>query len=139
MSGGSMRDALGERLRAASAGLLFSTESDRPFEFIRLGVSDPVASLTPVRVAEIVRRSGEKATEWPLVRFLARHIERTDPADARARAMIPRYEDLETALTAALGTVRVFRIGKVEVLILALGNDPETGELAGLSTIAVET
>ena len=52
---------------------------------------------------------------------------------------VPRYESLASALTAAFGTVRVFRIGSVEVRVLALGNDPVTGELAGLGTYAVET
>lgn len=134
-----MSDALRDRLTCASAGLLFSTESDRPFEFIRLGARDSIAEVTPARVAEVAGRGGERATEWPLTRFLARHIARVDSADSHAQALIPRYEDLEKALTAALGTVRVFRIGAVEVLILAVGNDPETGELAGLATTAIET
>ena len=38
-------DALRDRLELAAAGLLFSTESDRPFEFIRLGAREPVESL----------------------------------------------------------------------------------------------
>ncbi|HET9426216.1 MAG TPA: nuclease A inhibitor family protein [Gemmatimonadaceae bacterium] len=134
-----MTDALRDRLELAAEGLLFSTESDRPFEFIRLGAREAVESLTPARVAEMVGRPDDRAAEWPLSRFLARHIERADVHDARAQALVPRYEDLESALRTALGTIRVFRIGAVEIQVLAIGNDPATGELAGLATVAVET
>lgn len=128
-----------DRLLEATSGLLFSTESDRPFEFVRLGSAESITALTPARVAELVGRPGERAAEWPFARFLARHIERVDPLDVRAMLSVPRYESLASALTAAFGTVRVFRIGSVEVRVLALGNDPVTGELAGLGTYAVET
>lgn len=134
-----MSDRLRERLLAASRELLFSTESDRPFEFVRLGVSEPITGVTAARIAEVIGRPGERATEWPFARFLARHIERVDPLDQAARELVPRYEDLSTALRESLGVVRVFRIGEVEIRVLALGNDPKTGELAGLSTFAVET
>lgn len=134
-----MTDALRSRLEAATAGLLFSTESDRPFVFVRFPARDPVGSLTPERVALLVGVPGAKAREWPVDRFLARHIARVDPSDERSRALIPRYEALEDALLGALGAVRVFRVGEVEIQVLALGNDPATGELVGLATVAVET
>ncbi|MEO5567859.1 MAG: nuclease A inhibitor family protein [Gemmatimonadaceae bacterium] len=134
-----MSDLLRDRLLSASAGLLFSTESDRPFEFIRLGARDPISAVMPARIAELVGQPAAHAAEWPFERFLARHIDRVDPLDHRARELTPRYEDLESALRQSLGAVRVFRIGKVEIAVLAIGNDPETGELAGLSTVAVET
>lgn len=134
-----MSESVRVRLEAASAGLLFSTESDRPFVFVRLASHVPVGSLTPAAVAVLVGAPGAKAGEWPLERFLARHVARVDPMDARATSLIPRYEALDEALTLALGTVRVFRVGEVEIRVLALGNEPETGELVGLETVAVET
>ena len=134
-----MSDPLRDRLEAASAGLLFSTESDRPFTFVRLPARTPLGELTPERVAELAGAAGAKAREWPVERFLARHIMRVDPLDDRAQALVPRYEALDDALRGALGPVRVFRIGEVEIRVLALGNDPATGELVGLETVAVET
>lgn len=135
-----MSDDLRGRLESATKGLWFSTESDRPFEFVRFaGVRTPVESLTPAAVAELAGMPGARTTEWPVERFLARHIERADPADAHARELIPRYESLREVLAGAFPTVRVFRAGSVEVRVLALGNDPATGELAGLATVAVET
>lgn len=134
-----MTDTLRARLEAASAGLLFSTESDRPFAFVRLAARVPVASLTAEQVAQLIGAPDAKAREWPMARFLARHIVWVDPSDLRSRALIPRYEALDDALRGALGTVRVFRIGEVEIRVLALGNDPATGELVGLETVAVET
>lgn len=134
-----MTESVRMRLETASAGLLFSTESDRPFAFVRLASRVPVGSLTPSAVATLVGAPGAKAGEWPLERFLARHVARVDPLDVRARALIPRYEALDQALSGALGEVRVFRVGEVEIRVLALGNEPETGELVGLETVAVET
>lgn len=132
-------DALRDRLLEATSGLFFSTESDRPFEFVRLGAADAIASVTPARIAELAGRPGDRAMEWPFTRFLARHIERVDPLDVRAMQSVPRYEGLANVLESAFGAVRVFRIGAVEIRVLALGNDPVTGELAGLGTYAVET
>jgi hypothetical protein len=107
--------------------------------FVRFPDRQSVTALTPARVAALIGEPSARAREWPLERFLARHIARVDASDTQSRALIPRYEELESALSSALGIVRVFRIGEVEVRVLALGNDPATGELAGLETVAVET
>jgi hypothetical protein len=71
--------------------------------------------------------------------MLEQHIARVDPQDARSRALIPRYEALAEALTGSFPLLRVFRIGTIEIRVLMLGNDPLTGEISGLSTVAVET
>jgi hypothetical protein len=45
---------------------------------------------------------GTAVEETTLDRFLAHHVERTDPYDTRAQALRPRYEALKTALRTAL-------------------------------------
>lgn len=132
-------DALRSRLESAAEGLVYSSESDRPFEFVRFGANVPVARLTPDEVASITDSLGANVSEISLDELLARHIERVDMQDAEARRMIPRYEALRDTIRHRLGIVRVFRLGTTEVRCLVLGNDPATGELAGLETVSIET
>lgn len=133
-------DALRTRLEHAAEGLVYSSESDRPFEFVRFpGANVPIAQLTPDEIASLTDSLGANVTETTLDELLARHIERVDMQDVEARRLIPRYEVLRDTLRQAFGAVRAFRLGTIEVRCLVLGNDPETGELAGLETVAVET
>lgn len=133
-------DALQARLERAAEGLVYSSESDRPFEFVRFpGANVPIADLTLDEVASLTDSLGADVTEITLDELLARHIERVDVQDVQARALIPRYESLRDTLRQSLGAVRVFRLGNVEVRCLVLGNDAESGELAGLETVSVET
>jgi hypothetical protein len=133
-------DELRGRLARACEGLVYSSESDRPFEFVRFtGASMPVARLSLSEVAALTDSLGANVTEISLDELLARHIERVDVLDVRSQRLIPRYEGLRDTVRDALGEVRVFRLGSIEVRCLMLGNDPATGELAGLETVAVET
>ena len=133
-------DELRTRLESAAEGLVYSSESDRPFEFVRFpGANVPISGLTPDAIASITDSLGANVTETTLDELLARHIDRVDMQDVEARRLIPRYEGLRDMLRQSFGTVRVFRLGTIEVRCLVLGNDPDTGELAGLETVAVET
>ncbi|MDB4882655.1 MAG: Nuclease inhibitor-like protein, partial [Gemmatimonadetes bacterium] len=123
-------DALQSQLESAADGLVYSSESDRPFTFVRFdGASVPVAQLTPDEIAAVTDSLGANVTETSLDELLARHIERVDMQDAESRRLIPRYEALRDTMRSALGDVRVFRLGAIEVRCLALGNDPTTGEI----------
>ena len=129
-----------ERLEGAIAGLLYSTESDRPFAVVSFpGERLPVGELTVTRVAELAGTPGAKCTEIPFARFLARQVAPIDPENAEARALAPRYVGLSQLLLDTFVAVRVFRVGVIDVRILALGNHPVTGELAGIETVAIET
>jgi hypothetical protein len=99
----------------------------------------PVATIGPDDVARMLGMAGEPAREWPRERLLRQKIAGVDPMDAVGLALVPRYLSLENLLTRLVGPWRVFRVGRVEVRVLALGNDPATGELAGLETVAIET
>ena len=133
-----MPDMLRQRLEEAAEGLLYTSESDRPFEWYQLPGG---AKGWPYSVEEFARRAGmagEPLEERDLDRFFARHIENTDPADTQTQALRPRYEALKEALRTELGDVRVFRTGRIEVQCFVVGDDG-AGSLAGLRTVAVET
>ena len=130
---------VGHRLEEAAKGLLYTSESDRPFDPFALPRG---GEGWPYGVEEFARRisapAGAAREERSLDDFLARHIERADPADAVMQGLKPRFEALRAELTSSLRDVRVFRIGSVEVDCYAVGADG-AGNLAGLHTVAVET
>jgi Nuclease A inhibitor-like protein len=133
-------DELRATLERATEGLVYSSESDRPFAFVRFdGASVPVTQLNADTIAALTDSLGANATEVSLDELLARHIDRVDVLDVQSQRLIPRYEALRDTLRRTLGDVRVFRLGVTEVRCLVLGNDPATGELAGVETIAIET
>jgi hypothetical protein len=128
-----------ERLEQAAEGLLYTSESDRPFEAFELPGG---GAGWPYGVEEFARRVGAPADaplgEQSLYQLFAPHIERTDPYDTQTQALRPRYEALRALLAGSLREVRVFRIGRIEIDVYAVGEDGG-GSLAGLRTVAVET
>ena len=135
-----MTDTLRATLEGAAKGLLYGSESDRPFEFVRFPEDRrSVAALSPTDVALLIGAAGARASEMSAARYLEQHTTSFDQADPRNVELAPRYRALAATLRKSFPILRVFRVGEVEILVVALGNDRETGELAGLSTVAVET
>ena len=130
---------LRNNLEAAASELVYSSESDRPFEWFFL---DDGADGWPYDGAELAKRLGEPADERieerSLDDFFKRHIETSDPYDVRTQQIRPRYEALKEMLRSALRHPKAVRIGSIEVRCFIVGADGE-GNLAGLSTIAIET
>jgi nuclease A inhibitor-like protein len=130
---------LRRELERAAEGLVYTSESDRPFEWFELAGG---AAGWPYGAGEFARKIGAPADapleERTLDRFFKPHIESTDPYDTRAQEIRPRYEALKTLLAARLRDVRVFRVGRIAIDCYAVGDDGR-GNLAGLRTVAVET
>ena len=126
------------RLERAASDLLYTSESDHPFRYVfRAG---PVAG--PLDVAAF-RAAFEVPADVPvevvgLDDFFARHIERVDPADTVAVALVPRYRHLRETLRHALAGTRVFRVGRIAIDCEIVGTDG-AGNVVGLHTVAIET
>ncbi len=129
---------LKRELEAASAGLTYGSEADRPFSFFFLAD----AGDGPRGVDDFARQMGEPAgspaEERSLDRFFAGHTETSDPWDAQAQAIRPRYEALRELLRTRLRGATVDRLGRIEIRCYIVGGDGK-GNLAGLETVAVET
>ena len=133
------RPPLREELERASAGLVYSSESDRPFEFFSLAYAGRSSPPSPVEFAKLVgAKDGIPAEQRSLTDFFARHTATSDPYDSEAQKIRPRYETLVRVLSARLRDVRVYRLGKIEIQCYIAGLDG-AGSLAGLKTVAVET
>jgi hypothetical protein len=129
---------LRERLEHEAEGLTYTSESDRPFEFFFL----PGAGDRPPGVEAFARLVGAEPVapleERDLDEFFLRHAETSDPYDAAAQRIRPRYEALRETLRNELRWTTVYRIGRIEVQCYVVGGDGR-GNLAGLRTVAVET
>jgi hypothetical protein len=133
------RATLRERLEDAAAGLVYSSEGDHPFEFCQLDASAADWPPTAERFGQLVGTpAGTRVEERTLDDFFARHVENVDPLDGASQALRPRYDALRAQLRAMLRDTRVFRVGRTEVRCYVVGVGPE-GEIAGLSTTAIET
>ncbi len=131
--------ALRRRLEEAAEGLVYSSESDEPFEYVAF---PGAGRLWPMGAAELAALAGAPpgapAEERALDHFLMRHIETSDPYDVQAQRIRPRYERLRELLRQALGDVRVFRVGRIRIDCYVVGADGR-GNVVGMRTVAVET
>jgi hypothetical protein len=126
------------RLEHAAEGLLYTSESDFPFEFFCAP-----AQVADTLTAETFRALAGVSADTPFEEisvdeFFARHIERVDPNDAVAVALVPRYRELEEAVFETLHEPRVYRVGHIAVRCYIVGTD-RSGNVAGLTTTAIET
>ena len=135
----SAASALRDELERASSDLVYSSESDRPFEFF--SINHPGRRSAPLP-ADFLRLIGEPASTRIEVRsvrdFFSRHTATSDPYDSQAQRIRPRYEELVLLLERRLRDVKVYRVGKTEIDCYILGLD-DNGNLAGVRTVAVET
>jgi hypothetical protein len=132
-------DPVRERIERAAEGLVYSSESGRPFEFRRFpAVAIPVTRLSATELASLAGARGGDVQEITLDELLARHIERADALDVESQRLIARYEAFRDVIRESLADVRVVRHGRIEVRCFVLGNDPATGEIAGVETVAME-
>lgn len=129
-------DPVCERIERAAEGLVYSSASGRPFEFRRFpGITIPVTRLSATELASLAGARGGEVHEVTLDAFLARHIERADANDAESQRLAARFEALRDAIRESLDDVRVVRHLGLEVRCVVLGNDPSTGEIAGVETV----
>ncbi len=124
-----------DRLRQATASLLWASEYDYPFEIVtwERGTDLTTTALFP---DSIVRNLAIETTTLADLFAPALTIEAW--YEAAELATVDRYQHLFQSIEAHLTDVRVFRIGECEITIYIVGKTP-TGDLVGLKTQAVET
>ena len=125
-------------LEQAAEGLLYMSESDYPFEyFFRTAHVEGELDADSFRTIAGIDPT-EPLEQISLDDFFARHIERVDPYDSVAVALVPRYENLRETIRASLNAPRVFRVGRIVIHCYDVGTD-DRGDVVGLTTTAIET
>jgi len=131
-------DVVRARLERAADGLLYTSESDYPFVWFYDG-GPATAPLTPAALLAAAHEGADEPVEViSLDDFFARHIERVDPYDSVAVALVPRYRHLRETIRLTVPDVRVFRVGRIQIRCYVVGTTA-AGEVVGVSTVAIET
>jgi Nuclease A inhibitor-like protein len=125
-------------LLEASAGLLYTSESDYPFDYVsRAAFLRDTLTLATFRAAFLVPRTTPVEVR-SLDRFFARHIELVDPNDPAGVALIPRYENLKFQIQELLNAPKAYCVGIIQIRCYVVGTSPD-GVIAGLATTSIET
>ena len=123
------------QLKSASEDLLWLSESDYPFETICIENVDAIEA----KLLELTDYPPDTTIEVKeLDRFFKRVTEEKDWYEEEEMTECKRYQALVKLLQTHLTDIKVYRVGEIEVNCYILGKT-ESGSIAGLSTISVET
>jgi hypothetical protein len=132
-----MPDAVVSALKEAIEGLSYMSETDAPFEPVRVDAKQ--GPITPERVVKLAGQSpGAKVQEVPVSDFFSALTQDQDWHGQAEKETTARYRDLHAAIQNHLSDVKVFKVGDVNLDIFIVGRTP-TGDYAGVKTKAVET
>ncbi len=147
--------AVGKKLKTqleeACEGLWWSSESDYPVEVVWVSATakaseDQVAAedqVNSVLSTEGVCRvlgieNTDKLTTVEVEDFFARSLTPKSWHTAEDKAQITQLQQLKTLLVRSLQSLKVYKVGSVEIEVYILGLAPD-GTLAGVKTCLVET
>ena len=126
------------RLKKASDGLLFMSESDHPFEAFSWQPKQKDA-LTPEKLIQSTGHSLDTPVEVvDIDGFFRNATTQQDWHDPEEKERVKKYQALVEALKHNLSDVKVYRFGRRNINVYIVGKTP-SGEYAGLSTKVVET
>jgi hypothetical protein len=123
-----------------STGLLWMSETDRPFD-VYAKPGEGHAPITPARLLALEGLPADAVVETRTVRDFFAH--RTGPCDPAIYgeefcAEAPRYRALVKAIDDNLTNATVIRVGTIDIRVYIVGQTA-CGDLAGLVTSVVET
>ncbi len=124
-----------DRLRQTTVDLLWSSESDYPFEVITW---ERGIEMTPTALFEELKQSDLPVEMITLTDFFAPALTVEDWYEAEELAQVDRYQELLHAIESNLIDVQVFRVGEIEIAVYIVGKTPD-GDVIGLKTYAIET
>ena len=125
-----------EEFGRASAGLMFMSEADYPFETVR---RDGPAEPTPQALREMAGAGADAPVEvQSLERFFRAATAEPDWKGERERAEAKRYRGLARLLRENLEDLKVYRVGEINLAVFVLGRSA-CGNWLGVSTRVVET
>jgi Nuclease A inhibitor-like protein len=124
-----------DRLKHATTDLLWSSESDYPFEIVswELGIE-----LIPSDLFSNIYDTDLTIESISLTDLFEPVLTIEDWYEDAELALVDRYTNLLDSINTNLSEVQVFRVGEVEIDIYIIGKTP-TGDIIGLKTRSVET
>jgi hypothetical protein len=123
-----------EQLAEAARGLLYISESDRPFEVVELKSND-----VEKEIKQMAQKPGDTAVETQTVDYFFRNMIKTyPPSSEEEQATAQRFLKLREVLKQNLAGVQVYRIGSIQVDAFLIGK-LQDGNYGGLRTRLIET
>ena len=127
--------AIIDRLKQATADLLWASESDYPFEVMTW---ERGVEMTPTDLFKELVAPNMAIKIISLADFFAPVLTTEDWYGAEEFATVDRYANLVQTIESNLTEVQVFRLGEIEISVYIIGKTPD-GDLIGLKTQAIET
>ena len=124
-----------DRLKQATADLLWASESDYPCE---VRTEEQGVELTPTALFQVLVAPNMAIEIISLADFFAPVLTTEDWYGAEELATVDRYANLVQTIESNLTEVQVFRLGEIEISVYIIGKTPD-GDLIGLKTQAIET
>jgi hypothetical protein len=126
------------QLASAVDGLLFMSESDRPFEVYE-AAGEGKTALTPARLLTLLGKPSDTPVVVRSIHDELAWATRDDPSmTPEEKATAERYRKLEALLESSLTDAQVYRVGTIEVHLYLVGRT-RCGDLSGVTTVAIET
>jgi hypothetical protein len=125
-------------LQQASAGLLYQSETDAPWEVVAWGSATGTPTASEVKRLGRHRAAGAMAREQPLDEFFAPLTTDQDWYGDEEKAIAQRYRDLLAVIKQHLTSPIVVKVGTRKLTVYVVGVAAEGG-WAGLRTRGVET
>lgn len=131
-----MIESIATKLKQASEGLLFLSETDAPFEIIHWQAQ---GELTPAQVLQLTNHPPDAPVELRTVdEFFAIATQEEDWHDQDERETAKRFQNLVSILKQNLSELQVYRVGDRSIDAYIVGVT-DGGDWAGLATKLVET
>jgi Nuclease A inhibitor-like protein len=127
--------AIIDRLKQATTDLLWSSESDYPFEVVSW---EPGTELNPTDLFSNIYDTELAIESITLLDLFEPVLTIEDWYEQAELDLVDRYTNLLDLINTNLTEVEVFRVGEVEIDIYIIGKTP-TGNIIGLKTRSVET
>jgi Nuclease A inhibitor-like protein len=127
--------AIIDRLKQATTDLLWSSESDYPFEVVSW---EPGTELNPSDLFSNIYDTDLAIDSIALLDLFEPVLTIKDWYEQTELDLVDRYTNLLDLINTNLTEVEVFRVGEVEIDIYIIGKTP-TGNIVGLKTRSVET
>lgn len=122
-------------LLKATEGLLYSSESDYPFEFFSNSQTSFLPS--PQQFTSLIGQSGQQVTQVSFDEFFNQLLRNLRFSGAEA-STLKRYQVLRQLFKNQFTNLTVYRVGKIDVQVYITGVNSSCG-MVGLKTISIET
>jgi Nuclease A inhibitor-like protein len=124
-------------LKKASKGLLYTSETDAPFEVFTW--KNGTGALSTAKLLTLAEQDPASPVEVTTVdEFFAPLIAEKDWHGREEKAIVQKFKALRRAVDANLKDPNVYRVGTIEIAIYLVGQAHD-GDWAGLKTTSVET